>query len=84
VEQTVAGNCARISVKDWGEGIAEADLPFIWDRYFKSGKTHKRAVTGSGLGLSIVKKIIDIHGGKYGVSSEAGKGSTFWFEIGLP
>jgi len=84
VEQTVTGNCVRISVKDWGEGIAEADLPFIWDRYYKSGKAHKRAVTGSGLGLSIVKKIIDIHGGKYGVVSESGKGSTFWFEIGLP
>ncbi|MDR2701751.1 MAG: HAMP domain-containing histidine kinase [Spirochaetaceae bacterium] len=84
VTQTVAGNRVRISVIDYGEGIAEADLPFIWDRYYKSGKAHKRAVTGSGLGLSIVKKIIDIHGAKYGVISETGKGSTFWFEIGLP
>ena len=83
VEQTIVGNRVRISVIDHGEGIAEADLPFIWDRYFKSGKAHKRAVAGSGLGLSIVKKIIDIHGGTYGVSSETGKGSTFWFEIGL-
>jgi len=84
VEQTITGNRVRISVIDYGEGIAEPDLPFIWDRYFKSGKAHKRAVTGSGLGLSIVKKIIDIHGGKYGVVSETGKGSAFWFEIGLP
>jgi signal transduction histidine kinase len=84
VEQTITGNRARISVIDYGEGIAQADLPFIWDRYFKSGKAHKRAVTGSGLGLSIVKKIIDIHGGTYGAASESGKGSTFWFEIGLP
>jgi signal transduction histidine kinase len=84
VAQTIANNRVRISVKDWGEGIAEADLPFIWDRYYKSGKAHKRAITGSGLGLSIVKKIIDIHDGKYGVTSETGKGSTFWFEIGLP
>ena len=84
VEQTVADNSVRISVTDYGEGIAEADLPFIWDRYFKSGKSHKRAVTGSGLGLSIVKKIIEKHSGKYGVVSENGKGSTFWFEIALP
>jgi len=84
VEQKITGNCARISVIDYGEGIAGADLPFIWDRYFKSGKTHKRAVTGSGLGLSIVKKIIDLHDGKYGVMSEPDKGSTFWFEISLP
>ena len=81
VEQAIADNRVRISVIDYGEGIGEIDLPFIWDRYYKSGKTHKRAITGSGLGLSIVKKIIDIHGGKYGVVSEAGKGSTFWFEI---
>jgi len=84
VEQIIGDNSVRISVIDYGEGIAESDLPFIWDRYYRSGKAHKRAVTGSGLGLSIVKKIIATHGGTYGVASEPGKGSTFWFEIGLP
>jgi len=84
VEQTIVNNHVRISVIDRGEGIAENDLPFIWDRYYKSGKAHKRAVTGSGLGLSIVKKLIDIHGAQYGVISEIGKGSTFWFELKLP
>lgn len=81
VEQTRKGNRVRISVADGGEGIAEADLPSIWDRYYKSGKNHKRAVTGTGLGLSIVKKIIERHNGTYGVSSEYGKGSSFWFEL---
>ena len=81
VKQTVSGNQLRISVTDQGEGIAEDDLPFIWDRYYKSGKTHKRALTGTGLGLSIVKKIIELHGGTYGVTSSIGKGSTFWFRI---
>jgi signal transduction histidine kinase len=84
VAQTTANNRVRIEVKDYGEGIAKADLPFIWDMYYKSVKAHKRAVTGSGLGLSIVKKIINLHGGKYGVTSEPGKGSIFWFELGLP
>jgi signal transduction histidine kinase len=83
VKQTIIDNRVRISVIDRGEGITDDDLPYIWDRYYKSGKTHKRAVTGSGLGLAIVKKIIDTHGGRYGVMSEYGKGSVFWFEIGL-
>ena len=71
----------RVSVTDHGEGISEAELPFIWDRYYKSGKAHKRPVTGTGLGLSIVKMIIKLHGGTCGVTSEIGKGSTFWFEL---
>ena len=71
----------RVSVTDHGEGISEEELPYIWDRYYKSGKAHKRPVTGTGLGLSIVKKIIELHGGICGVTSEEGKGSTFWFEL---
>ena len=42
---------------------------------------HKRAVVGTGLGLSIVKTVLERHGAKYGVESELGKGSTFWFEM---
>lgn len=81
VTQAVSGDRVRISVTDGGEGIAEEELPLIWDRYYKSGKSHKRGVTGTGLGLSIVKRIIELHGGSYGVQSEFGKGSTFWFEL---
>jgi signal transduction histidine kinase len=86
IRQSVSDRTVKIEVIDSGEGIAEDESPYIWDRYYKSGKAHKRAVTGSGLGLSIVKKIIELHGGVYGVTSMIGKGSTFWFEIdiGLP
>jgi signal transduction histidine kinase len=83
VVQAIKENLVRISVTDNGEGIAKEDMPLIWDRYYKSSKDHKRAVTGTGLGLSIVKKIIELHHGNYGVGSDLGKGSTFWFEIGL-
>jgi len=71
----------RIEVSDHGEGIDEKDIPYIWDRYYKVDKLHKRAQMGSGLGLSIVKGILDMQGARYGVISEKGMGSTFWFEL---
>ena len=86
VTQTIFPNPAddltdwvKIEVADSGEGIAEEDLPYIWDRYYKVEKTHKRAVTGTGLGLSIVKSILDMHHGDYGVTSKINEGSVFWF-----
>lgn len=71
----------RIEVIDHGDGIAREDIPYIWDRYYKVDKKHKRAITGTGLGLSIVKKIFELHGADYGVDSEMGKGSVFWFQL---
>ncbi len=81
IVQTVTGGKVRISVTDTGNGIDEADLPYIWDRYYKVDKVHKRAVVGTGLGLSIVKGILESHGALYGVESEKGVGSTFYFEL---
>ena len=81
VRQVVTGNAVRIEVSDTGKGIEEKDIPYIWDRYYKTDKKHKRAVTGTGLGLSIVKKVIELHKGEYGVISEIGNGSTFWFSL---
>ena len=81
VKQEVNGGVVRISVIDTGEGISEENLPLIWDRYYKVDKVHKRAVLGTGLGLSIVKNILLAHDSRFGVSSELGKGSTFWFEF---
>ena len=71
----------RISVEDHGEGIANEELPLIWDRYYKVEKVHKRAAVGTGLGLSIVKKVLERHGASYGVESTLGEGSVFWFEF---
>ncbi len=71
----------RIEITDFGDGIEGEQLPHIWDRYYKVDKFHKRAEMGSGLGLSIVKSILELHQGYYGVYSTLGKGSTFWFEL---
>lgn len=81
VKQEVNNDVVKISVIDTGEGISEENLPLIWDRYYKVDKVHKRAILGTGLGLSIVKNILLLHGSRFGVSSEVGKGSTFWFEF---
>ncbi|HHW68630.1 sensor histidine kinase [Defluviitalea raffinosedens] len=83
VKQLNLQNNVRIEVHDHGDGIAPEDIPYIWDRYYKVDKKHKRAITGTGLGLSIVKKIFELHGAEYGVESEFGKGSVFWFRLEL-
>ncbi|MBE6837562.1 MAG: HAMP domain-containing histidine kinase [Ruminococcus sp.] len=75
-------NAVRIEVHDDGEGIPKDQLPMIFDRYYRNER-HKRDKMGTGLGLSIVKEILKMHEFPFGVSSEVGKGSVFWFEIVL-
>lgn len=77
----VPGN-VRVEVADKGVGISAEQLPYIWERYYKVNRSenYKRAVKGTGLGLSIVKSVFECHGFRYGVESEEGNGTTFWFE----
>ena len=72
---------ARLSVADRGIGIAPEDIENVWQRYYKVDKVHRRSVVGSGLGLSIVREILELHGARYGVRSKLGEGSVFWFEL---
>ncbi len=74
------GKAARIEVLDSGKGMTEEELATVWDKYYRLVQD-KRRVVGSGLGLSIVKSILDLHGATFGVASEKGKGSNFWFEL---
>ena len=78
------GGNARFEVIDSGKGIPPEEVDTIWDRYYRSNKTHKRPVNGSGLGLSIVKNILLQHDCPFGVISEVGKGSCFWAEFAPP
>ena len=77
------GEAVRVTVKDHGIGIPENELPRIWERYYKVDKTHNRARIGSGIGLSIVKRILDGYKASYGVESRVGEGSSFWFILPL-
>jgi signal transduction histidine kinase len=66
---------AVLRVSDTGSGISTAELPRIWDRLFRGDSS--RAERGLGLGLSLVKAIVEAHGGAVDATSEVGKGSTF-------
>lgn len=73
----------KIEVIDSGAGITEDDLPHIFERYYRSSSPHKRATVGTGIGLSIVKTILESHGAPYGVITSVGQGSVFWFKLPL-
>lgn len=81
IKQEITDKFVIIKVIDYGVGIKEEDLNFIWDRYYRIDKGHQRSTQGSGLGLSIVKSILEYHNFEYGVESTTGVGSTFWFKI---
>lgn len=83
VRQTVEDGWVKIEVIDSGDGIPSEKLPYIWDRYYKVDKTHRRSVVGTGLGLSIVKGALDLHQALYGVDSDPQTGSLFWFKLPL-
>ena len=70
-----------VEIIDTGKGIKESEIPYIWNKYYKNEKNHQRNVVSTGLGLSIVKEILELHGYEYGVKSELKKGSTFYFKI---
>ena len=66
---------------DHGMGIPSDEIGHVWDKYYRTSANHERGIEGTGLGLAIVKGILNLHGAKYGVESEEGKGSDFWFEM---
>jgi len=80
VRQIVNRRSVRVEISDHGPGIRQEDLTRIWERYYHADAP-QRGGKGSGLGLSIVKGIMELHNAKYGVDSTLGEGSTFWFEL---
>ena len=76
-----AGNEAYFEVKDKGIGISHRDTKKIWDRFYQVDPSLARRASGCGLGLSIVKFIVETHGGRVDVKSQIGQGSTFSVRI---
>lgn len=77
------GDNAIIEVRDTGVGIPEDDLPHIFQRFYRADKARGSDAGGAGLGLSIARKIMDLHGGSIEVDSTLGEGSTFRFVLPL-
>jgi predicted ATPase/signal transduction histidine kinase len=74
-----AAEGVRVAVADTGAGIAAADLPFVFDRYYRSAEARRLGAGGAGLGLAITKRILELHGAGIDVESERGRGTCFSF-----
>ena len=81
VELEETGGWVTLSVRDSGPGIPPEELPYIWDRYYRGKKPHRRGLAGTGLGLSIVRGAVEQHRGRCGAESQPGEGSRFWVSL---
>ncbi|NEB77269.1 HAMP domain-containing histidine kinase, partial [Streptomyces sp. SID14478] len=78
---TEAGDEVVVEVADTGSGIPAADLPYVFDRFWRAEKSRNRRTGGSGLGLAIVRRLAQAHGGSATAASEEGKGSVFTLRL---
>ena len=81
VELKDEGRELRIGVADTGVGIPPADLPYVFERFYRVDRSRVRATGGAGLGLTIAKRLVEAHCGTISVESEPGKGTQFTFTL---
>ena len=75
------GDFVQVEIEDNGRGIAAKDLPYIFDRFYRTDTSRNSSKGGSGIGLSIVHKIMEDHGGKVWATSKEGEGTTMYFVL---
>ncbi len=78
---TPSSRLASVSVTDTGEGIPPEAVPYIFDRFYRADSSRNRSTGGAGLGLTIVKKLVEAHGGTITVESKVGVGTTMTFTL---
>ena len=81
MEVTQNKNEILTAISDTGEGIPKEDVPYIFERLYRAEKSRSRSKGGSGLGLTIAKEIVELHGGDIGVESTPGKGTVFTISL---
>lgn len=75
------GDFVQVEIEDNGKGIGAKELPYIFDRFYRTDASRNSSMGGSGIGLSIVRKIVEDHGGKIWASSKAGEGTIMYFVL---
>ena len=77
------GPYVRVDIQDTGIGISDADLPYVFEKFYRAQMEAVSDIEGNGLGLAIVKSVVEQHGGHVSVESEVGKGACFTFTLPL-
>lgn len=75
------GDFVQVEIEDNGKGIGGKELPYIFDRFYRTDASRNSSMGGSGIGLSIVRKIVEDHGGKIWASSKPGEGTIMFFVL---
>ena len=75
------GESVRVSVSDTGMGIKPEERDKLFSEFYQAERVRDEALGGTGIGLAITRRLVEVHGGEIGVESEPGKGSTFWFTL---
>jgi signal transduction histidine kinase len=83
VTAAVAGDRVEVTVTDTGTGIPADRLPFVFERFYRADPARARGTGGTGIGLAIVRSVVEAHGGTVRAESEAGVGSAFTFDLPL-
>jgi two-component system sensor histidine kinase BaeS len=76
-----AGDGVEVTVADTGEGIAPEHLPHVFERFYRADPSRSRATGGAGIGLAVVKQLVEAHGGRVGVESTPGRGTILRFTL---
>ena len=81
--EVIESSTARVTVSDSGEGVVPEDLPYVFERFYRVDPSRTRDTGGVGLGLTIAKQLVEVHGGTIRAESISGKGSRFIFDLPL-